>query len=334
MITCARWWKKPVGCMADSGSERAADLWAMSGEFYPIIPIAPAWVRAEEQMGSKTKYWVDLPDRSDQWLFKYTRKNVWGFAGEHWSEKIAAEVAALIDLPHAEVELATLQGHPGALSRKFPELNNPGTALVHGNVLMPLLVHGYDADKRYGQSDHTLVNILRVIGEHFPDKAEQHRALDQFMGLLVLDALVMNTDRHHENWAMIRHTSVFGVDSHHMAPSFDHASSLGRELTEKKIEGWEHDPVNVLRYVNRARGPIYRLNKDVEGLNPMDVLALALRVKPEHVHPWLVRMHTLVPQALVDIVARVPPTLMSVRHKNFAAALLRHTLSRIQHLRT
>lgn len=304
----------------------------MSAPYYPILPIAPAWVRAEEQMGSKTKYWVDLPDRADQWLFKYTRKNVWGFAGEHWSEKIAAEVAQLIDLPHAEVELATLQGHPGALSRKFPELNNPGTALVHGNVLMPLQVHGYDPKKRYGQSDHTLVNILRVLDNHFPDEIERRRALDHFMGMLVLDALVMNTDRHHENWAMIRHTSVFGVDSHHMAPSFDHASSLGRELTEAKIQGWAHDPVNVLRYVNKARGPIYKLNKDPEGLNPMEVVILALRVKPEHVRPWLDRLVTLDAQALVDIVARVPPSMMSERHKTFATALLRHTLNRLQHL--
>jgi len=304
----------------------------MSALQYPIITIDPEWVRAEEQMGSKTKYWVDRPGKADQWLFKYTRRNVWGFAGEHWSEKIAAEVAALLGLPHAVVELAMLQEHPGALSRKFPELNNPGTALVHGNVLMPVQVHDYDPAKRYGQSDHTLVNILRVIDHHFPVEEERRKALDHFMGVLVLDALVMNTDRHHENWAMVRHTSVFGVDSHHMAPSFDHASSLGRELTEAKILGWAHDPVNVLRYVNKARGPIYRLNKDAEGLNPMDVVALALRVKPEHVRPWLERLLTLDAQALVDIVARVPPSMMGDRHKTFATALLRHTLNRLQHL--
>lgn len=304
----------------------------MNAPDYPILEIDPEWVRAEEQMGSKTKYWVDLPDKPDQWLFKYTRKNVWGFAGEHWSEKIAAEVAGLIGLPHAEVDLATLQGHPGALSRKFPDLSNPGTALVHGNVLMPVQVHGYDPEKRYGQSDHSLVNVLRVIDHLFTVPTERKKALDQFMGILVLDALVMNTDRHHENWALIRHTSVFGVDSHHMAPTFDHASSLGRELTEAKIQGWEHDPVNVLRYVNKARGPIYRLNSDAEGLNPMEVLALAHRVKPDHVRPWLDRVHNLDAQALVEIVARVPPSMMGTRHKTFASALLRHTLKRIQHL--
>lgn len=304
----------------------------MSVLHYPIVTIDPEWVRAEEQMGSKTKYWVDLPDKPDQWLFKYTRKNVWGFAGEHWSEKIAAEVAAILELPHAEVELATLQGHPGAMSRKFPELSNPGTALVHGNVLMPVQVHGYDPTKRYGQSDHTLTNILRVIDHVFTNTGDRNKALDQFMGLLVLDALVMNTDRHHENWALIRHTSVFGVDSHHMAPTFDHASSLGRELTEAKIKGWEHDPVNVPRYVSKARGPIYRLNGDDEGLNPMDVVTLALRVKPEHVRPWLERVRTLDAQSLVDIVARVPPSMMGDRHKNFASAMLRHTLSRLRSL--
>lgn len=305
----------------------------MSPAYYPIITIDPEWVRADEWMGSKTKFWVDLPDRPEhQWLFKYSRNNVWGYAGEHWSEKIAAEVAELLDLPHAAVELAMLEGHPGALSRKFPVLSNPGTALVHGNVLMPLQVHGYDSEKRYGQSDHTLVNILRVLDAHFTDAQERAMALDQFMGLLVLDALVMNTDRHHENWAMVRHTSVFGVDSHRMAPTFDHASSLGRELTDEWVKVREHDRGCIPRYVSKAQGPIYRLASDRAGLNPLEVVQLALRVKPAHVHPWLDRVRTLDAQALVDIVARVPPSMMGERHKNFAIGLLSHTLDRLQHM--
>jgi len=300
-------------------------------DHYSIFDLKPEWVRAEETMGSKRKYWVDASAR-DQWLFKFARVNKGVPTGEHWAEKIAAEVAALMGLSHAKVELARLQGRPGSLSLRFEELANPGTALVHGNVLLPGQVLGYDPEKKQKQSDHTLGNILRVMDHVFGDGPDRHKALDLIMGYLVLDALVMNTDRHHENWAVIRHTSVFGVDQHHMAPTFDHASSLGRELTETKIQSWEHDPVNVLRYVNMARGPIYQLNKDVRGLNPMDVVHLALRMKGDHVRPWLDHLHTLDPQSLVDIVARVPPAMMGDRHKTFASALLRHTLTRLLRL--
>jgi hypothetical protein len=45
-------------------------------------------------------------------------------------------------------------------------------------------------------------------------------AFDCFAGLLVLDALIANTDRHHENWGIIEETG-------RLAPSYDHGASLG-----------------------------------------------------------------------------------------------------------
>lgn len=299
-------------------------------EHYPIITVQPEWVRADEAMGSKGKFWVDRPGEEHQWLFKYSRKNVWGFAGEHWSEKIAAEVAETLGIRHALVELAEWKGHPGALIRKFPALVDPGTELEHGNTLMPGLVLGYDPQKKRGQRDHTLFNMLRVVAKAFPDPMEKHEALVQFMGYLVLDALVMNTDRHHENWGVLRKASATGPASTILAPTFDHASSLGRELPEAKLVAWEHERQSVSRYVGRARSPIYRLAADREGMNPVEVVHLALRINPECLEPWLNRLHTFDPQLLVDIVHRVPPSMMGERHRTFASALLRYTCNLLQ----
>lgn len=301
--------------------------------YFPVVELKPEWVRAEEQMGSKRKYWVDVNDRV-QWLFKFARVNKGVPTGEHWAEKIAAHVAAVMGLPHAKVELATLEGRPGSLSLRFDELSKPGTALAHGNALLPGQVLGYDSTKKQRQSDHTLGNILRVIDHLFKEPAERHKALDLLMGYLVLDALVMNTDRHHENWAVLSQTSSTGEANHQMAPTFDHASSLGRELTERKIQSWAHDAEHVARYVSKARGAIYRLNTDEHALSPMDVVHLALRMKGEHVRPWLERLRTLDPQTLVDIVSRVPPTVMGDLHKKFASDLLRYTLNELQQLVT
>ncbi len=299
--------------------------------YYPVFDLKPEWVRAEETMGSKRKYWVDA-SAERQWLFKFARVNQGVPTGEHWAEKIASHVAECMGLPHAKVELATLQGRNGSLSLRFDELSNPGTALVHGNVLLPGQVLGYDPQKKQRQSDHTLGNILRVMDHVFAEGPDRNKALATFMGYLVLDALVMNTDRHHENWALVWSTSTTGTEAHGLAPTFDHASSLGRELTEEKIQSWAHDKEAVARYVSKARGAIYRLNTDERGLSPMELVNLALRMKPDHVRPWLSRMHNLDPQTLVDIVSRVPPSVMSDRHKTFASALMRHTLNRLQHL--
>ena len=72
---------------------------------YPIIQIQPDWVLEPEAMGSKNKFWF-RGDNGPEWLFKFPQANT----GQHWSEKIAAEVADQLDVLHARVELAQFQG--------------------------------------------------------------------------------------------------------------------------------------------------------------------------------------------------------------------------------
>jgi serine/threonine protein kinase HipA of HipAB toxin-antitoxin module len=55
------------------------------------------------------------------------------------------------------------------------------------------------------------------------DGSEYPSAFAQFTGYLVLDALIGHTDRHEENWGVIE--GITGAKR--LAPSFDHASSLG-----------------------------------------------------------------------------------------------------------
>src|SRR5437762_4016700 len=61
------------------------------------------------------------------------------------------------------------------------------------------------------------------------------RPTDLFVGYLMLDALIGNQDRHHENWGLIivpeQSTAGFALL---LAPSFDHASSLGRNESDEE----------------------------------------------------------------------------------------------------
>ena len=67
---------------------------------YPIIQVEPEWVLEPEDMGTKEKFWYRNPgDGGREWLFKNPRENT----GEHWAEKIAAEVANVLGIPHATV---------------------------------------------------------------------------------------------------------------------------------------------------------------------------------------------------------------------------------------
>lgn len=50
---------------------------------FPIIKVDPNWMREDEEMGSKRKFWYrPAGDQPRRWLFKYPKSGT----GEHWAE--------------------------------------------------------------------------------------------------------------------------------------------------------------------------------------------------------------------------------------------------------
>ena len=194
-------------------------------KFYRVIQIDSSQINNPEDMGSKNKFWYKSKQDTTKWLFKYCRKNT----GEHWAEKIAAEVAALMKIKHARVELACYEGDKGSATKSITDKYK----LLHGNQILSEHISGYDKEKIFKQSDHTLRNIFFSLDNVFVKTNAKQKAKIQIAEYIVLDALIGNTDRHHENWALLRkkiNNKWVGKPS----PSFDHASSLGRELEDRK----------------------------------------------------------------------------------------------------
>jgi hypothetical protein len=302
------------------------------GDSYPIIPLSKEDVLAPEEMGSKRKGWVRVAGDAERWLFKYVRFSNGQVTGEHWAEKVAAEVATLLVIPHARVELATLEGAPGCISRRFPELAQPGAELIHGNDLLAGAVLGYDRTKHFRQSDHTVENILAAIANVLPNLGEQAAAFRQMAGYLILDAIILNTDRHHENWALIRIIHQDGRVTHEMAPTFDHASSLGRNEPPDKLANWLSETGRPEWYAARSkcRGGIYLRTDDPHGANPLKLLELVARKWPDYFTPWLEYMGRISESVICDTVERVPADVMAQAQRDFAKALLGVTCRRVK----
>ena len=218
-------------------------------------------------MGSKAKFWYQPGEDSTRWLFKYTRGN----SGEHWSEKIAESVARLLDIPHARVELAVFDGNRGSVTESFIDGE---LELFHGNQILEMAVSEYDPDATFGQSDHTLENILPPLALDYvfekTDKGENAKL--QFAEYAMLDGIIGNTDRHHENWGILwKWASEEQMVS--LAPSFDHASSLGRELEDQRRAILLAEN-RVGRYSERGRGGIYWFQDDRRGPSPTTLVML------------------------------------------------------------
>jgi len=94
---------------------------------YPVIEVKPEWIANPEDMGTKNKFWYGSGEETE-WLLKYPRPNT----GEHWAEKIAAEVAAAAGVLHAKTELALYKNDRGSATESF---TRDGRALYHGNQI-------------------------------------------------------------------------------------------------------------------------------------------------------------------------------------------------------
>ena len=295
-----------------------------------IIQDVTDWPQiAWEQMGTKRKFWCQHPD-GHRCLFKFSRSH----AGEDWSEKIAAEVAGLLGLPHAEIEMATCQGGRGTISRDFTSNRTLGS-LVHGNELLLEADPNYPSDGRnFRVAQHTLDRILSVLAQPFiglppgfTPEINIVTATDVFIGYLLLDALIANTDRHHANWGILLRPSQGGIRQAGLAPTFDHASSMGRELTDarrkEKLRPLRRDQT-IIGYLesDAGRSRIFAREEDRKPLRPLEVFERAWSLRPAPAEAWLERLHGVDWNPLADAVDRVPSITMTQFAKDFARQLI------------
>jgi len=123
----------------------------------PIIEIKPEWRGRIETLGSKSKFWFRKDNNPDDlWLFKISRPDT----GEHWAEKVASEIAGLLELPTHIVEFARFEGIIGCAVRSFLESNE---SLIHGNEVLAGVIPDYDKDKQRSQADHNFANIVSAL---------------------------------------------------------------------------------------------------------------------------------------------------------------------------
>jgi len=285
---------------------------------YPIHKIDPVDVFYEEDMGTKHKFWCRVPNDNRQWLYKFPRPNT----GEHWAEKIAAEFAPLINCTVAQVEFAEFEGTPGSMTRNIRE--NERQSIVHGNELLSCF-RGYEKDKLRGQSLHTFKNIVTSIDLRC-GSVRCSECLRGLCGYLVLDAWIGNTDRHHENWAVLRTEASKDEEepSYEMCPSFDHASSLGRELTDEsrsQILQNGDQAVDAYRMHKKARSAMFWEPQDTKPLHNLELIRRAHQGYPECFAPWVEALKLVNDGATEDILARILEGWMSQEARKFVLAV-------------
>ena len=281
-------------------------------------------VEREEPLGTKRKFWFRRQG-IDRWLFKFRRPGT----GEDWAERIAADVALHLRLPHGGVELATFQGERGVVCQDFTFGGEK--PLVHGNELLFELDPSYPRSNFFHVREHTVDSIVGALGHIWWEQDESlpagvDDAVGMFTGYLMLDALIGNTDRHHENWGVqIIAPLPDGRRVAVTAPTYDHASSLGRELPPEvrhRKYARTDGSYDVEKFVRKARSAIYTAPTDDTPLSPLDAFRAFAQLRPTAARAWLDQLRDLAPEVLRATVDAVPDPIMSAPEREFARGIL------------
>ena len=326
----------------------------MNDEPYTVVEIVGT-LDTRETRGAREKLWIRCDGEAERWLLKLPRPQT----GEHWAEKVAFEVGHLIGVDCAQVELARYHGPAAAGCEEVNRGDDqrfvqeaqlatvcksflPGEhdaawadGAFHGWEVLQFEVPGYDTKRVRGQRDHNIKNITRVLFELMtehqmnPMPRWEHR-LEQLASYALLDGLIGNTDRHHEYWKVAYVPE--GKDTVlKTMPSFDHASSLGRELIDDRRRQYLESN-KVLQYLRKGRGGVYVNSRREHAPSPLSLAQVLCRWRPEFTRKTLERIEDLSEVQIRTAVERVPREFISDLAEEFAAKVA--TTSRQELLRS
>lgn len=217
---------------------------------FDVVDISEWVVVSQEPGGDDDKAWVARPEHandqfpSEWWVYKPVKRGATSAYRRHddQAERAASALAALIGLPAAAVEQARRGSNAGTISRNvIPD----GWEERSGDLVLserPGYLSCSVTPRPKNRVGHNLSNIRSVLGPvRGPvGPCADWPAFDVFVGYLVFDAWIANTDRHARNWSLV----VRG-DDRRLAASFDHGSALASGSTDADLA--TRDPVQFAR---------------------------------------------------------------------------------------
>lgn len=164
-------------------------------------------------------------------LFKYPKESQGNICGEHWAEKIASEIAKVIELPCANIDLGYYNHQAGSMSYLITDPNKE--TMVEGEHYIKNKFSHYDVNKLIDPSTQRIYSLSMI-----EDALKNDMLFMQFLDILIFDCLIGNTDRHQNNWGVIRDKEENPIC---IAPAYDNGSSLCCRIIAKDVENYFKD---------------------------------------------------------------------------------------------
>ncbi len=174
------------------------------------------------------------------------------------------------------------------------------------------MINDYPRMQRYSARQHTVALVMTVMRSSaigFPiGYVPLHtitNASEVFLATSCSYALLSNQDRQIENWGVI---SAPGPQFS-MCPSFDHASSLGRNeldtVRDRRLNSKDKND-NVEAYVGRATSAFYATPKASQPFSTIEAFEEGAKYAPRGVDYWLERLESTTVAQYEQILKRYP----------------------------
>jgi len=288
-----------------------------------------------EQLGTKEKFWfIYLSEGFSTCLFKYSRDNT----GEHWSEKVAEQLCEILHIPHVKYDIALSHGRLGVVTKNIvPDDHRMvmGNEVLHNHEPNTYPIPENENNTFVRVREHTVSRVIGTLdkGEVAPPASDfdigNLNAGDVFCGYLMLDVLISNQDRHHENWAILIDNKT---NIRTLCPTYDHAASLGRELRdeERKERLTTKDEYRQLStFVRKARSELFKLKTDRKPLTTIEAFFLAVKGRNNAKEHWLNKLKLIDEATIKELFSMLPKEVISPLAKEFAIKMIIENRNRL-----
>ncbi|MDU4862631.1 MAG: HipA domain-containing protein [Terrisporobacter othiniensis] len=182
------------------------------------------WVKNREYSepsGKSRKEWIINKNTNEIGLFKWPKDYK---TYEHCSEKLAYEIAEIIGIKCAKIDIGEYRNQVGCISYlinniyKYEQLN-------HGLEYIISIRENYDDKECIDKNSGEFYNLELIL-----EAVREYELEDDVLRMMIFDYIIGNTDRHEKNWATI----VSGQETR-FSPLYDNGSSLCAYESDEKI---------------------------------------------------------------------------------------------------
>lgn len=203
------------------------------GEYIVLINFDKWEVDEDSPFGSgaSEKKWLINPSTKQKGIFKFPKGvDIGKPTGEYWAEKIASQLAEVLGIECAKVDIGTFNGRIGSMSYM---ILNDEEELIEGIQYITNIYKEYNQDKFIDYKTQEPYSINMIL------KSIKDTGLgNNFLVIPIFDALIGNSDRHHSNWGIVKNKVNGDI---RISPLYDNGSSLCCLIDSKDVSNFLRD---------------------------------------------------------------------------------------------